>query len=265
MNPKRRKRRASNNLLKLIIALAVALAVLVTVVIVLDANKEDKPDTPTQETKPGATVSTTAPTVTVGTEATGSAATEPSETVAAEPSETGAAAQPTGAQTTAPSAAETKPVVTQLVATQPVETKPVPKGEAAIYVESTQVKKDAGEVAVNIRIRNNPGILGAVVKVSVDDKVFSLAEGRKTQYPGLTLTAPGPAATGSPYTFMLDALELTGDDRQDGTLFTIVFKLRDDAAAGTYQVELSCDKGAVFDEKYKDVKVVLENGTITVG
>ena len=133
-----------------------------------------------------------------------------------------------------------------------------------IYAESVTVSKGTDQVTVNIRIMNNPGIMGAVLKVSVDDQVFAFAEGKKTQYPGLTLTAPGSGTTSSPYTFMLDALELTDDDKADGTLFSITFTVKDTTAVGSFQVAVAYDEGAIFDEAYADPQVMLENGTITI-
>lgn len=133
-----------------------------------------------------------------------------------------------------------------------------------IYAESVTVNKGNNEVSMNIRVRNNPGIMGAVLKVSVDDKVFAFAEGKNTQYPGLTLTPPGSKTTASPYTFMLDALELSGKDQKDGTLFTITFKIKNPRATGNFQVGLSYDEGDIFDEDYQDPRVVLENGIITI-
>jgi hypothetical protein len=106
--------------------------------------------------------------------------------------------------------------------------------------------------------------MGAVLKVSVDDKVFGFKEAAKLKYPGLTLTTPGPKATASPYTFMLDALELSEEDKEDGTLFTVTFKVGDDAATGKYDIKLSYDNGAIFDEDYEYPKVCLENGSITI-
>ena len=136
--------------------------------------------------------------------------------------------------------------------------------KAVIYAEHVEVNKGTDEVTMNIRIINNPGIMGAVLKVSVDDKVLSFKEATKTEYTGLTLTSPGLKTTTSPYTFMLDALELSKEDKKDGALFTITFKANEGATAGKYKVELSYDKGAIFDENYKEPKIYLENGTITI-
>ena len=133
-----------------------------------------------------------------------------------------------------------------------------------IYAEDITVNKGTGEVTVNIRVVNNPGIMGAVLKVSVDDTMFAFERGSKTQFPGLNLTVPGSGVTASPYTFMLDALELSGDDRKDGTLFSVTFKVKDTSVTGTYNVTLSCDNGAIFDENYHAPNAVLGKGTITI-
>lgn len=136
--------------------------------------------------------------------------------------------------------------------------------EATIYVESVTVKKGAQEVDVNIRVANNPGIMGAVLQVSVDDQVFALNGSYKTEYPGLTLTTSGPGVKTSPYTCLLDALEISEADKKDGTLFTLTFKIKDTDKKGTFAVTLACKEGAVFDENQKDVPLVLQNGTITI-
>ena len=133
-----------------------------------------------------------------------------------------------------------------------------------ISAESVTVNKGTGEVTMNIRVVNNPGIMGAVLKVSVNDDVLAVSGASKTGYPGLTLTAPGSAATSSPYNFMLDSLELSADDKKDGTLLTITFKIKDTSVTGKYDVKLSCNQGGIFDENYNDLEVTFVNGSITI-
>lgn len=133
-----------------------------------------------------------------------------------------------------------------------------------ISAESVTVNKGTGEVTMNIRVVNNPGIMGAVLKVSVNDEVLGVSGANKVGFPGLTLTAPGSAATSSPYTFMLDSLELSADDKKDGTLFTITFKIKDTSVTGKYDVKLSCNQGGIFDENYNDLNVTFVNGSITI-
>ena len=133
-----------------------------------------------------------------------------------------------------------------------------------ISAESVTVNKGTNEVTMQIRVVNNPGIMGAVLKVSVNDDVLAVSGASKTGYPGLTLTAPGSAATSSPYNFMLDSMELSADDKKDGTLFTITFKIKNTSVTGKYDVKLSCNQGAVFDENYNDLNVTFVNGSITI-
>ena len=133
-----------------------------------------------------------------------------------------------------------------------------------IYVGSATVDKGAETVTISVRIRNNPGIMGAVLRITVDDQVFAFASGAKSQFPGLTLTSPGSGVTASPYTFMLDAMELSDSDRVDGTLFTVTFSIKDLEATGTFNVGLTCDGGSIFDENYADPGVALSGGTITI-
>ena len=236
----------SKKLIKVLVALIVVAALVLTVMIILSGRRNETPDP--QET----TASTQAPTE----GATSGLPTEPSIPVETQPGETEPGA--TQPQTTQPGA-------TQPQATQPADTKPgAETTDPVIYAESVTVDKGADTVTVNICVRNNPGIMGAVLKISVDDKVFAFAQSKNTQYPGLTLTASGSGTPASPYPGVLDALALSDADKQDGTLFTVTFKVKDTAAAGQFDVKLSYDKGAIFDEDYNDPKVVLENGTITI-
>ena len=133
-----------------------------------------------------------------------------------------------------------------------------------ISAESVTVNKGTGEATMNIRVVNNPGIMGAVLKVSVNDEVLGVSSANKVGFPGLTLTAPGSAATSSPYTFMLDSMDLSADDKKDGTLFTITFKIKDTSVTGKYDVKLSCNQGGIFDENYNNLNVTFVNGSITI-
>lgn len=281
-----------SKIITIVIVALVAIALVVTMVFLLKGQPEDKPtqgDDTSQTTPSGDDSSVTDPTDDT-----------PSATDPTEPSKPTETSKPT--DTTKP-AVETFTVIFKDFDGTVLNTQKVEKGKGAtapadpkrenftfagwdksfnkitsdlvvtatytttktvIYAEHVSVNKGTGEVTMNIRVLNNPGIMGAVLKVSVDDKVLGLKEATKTEYPGLTLTSPGPKTTASPYTFMLDALELAKEDKKDGTLFTITFKVKDTAATGKYDIKLSYDNGAIFDEDYKDPKVCLENGSITI-
>ena len=133
-----------------------------------------------------------------------------------------------------------------------------------IRVQSVEVDKGTGEVTVDVMVYNNPGIMTATLTVTVDDDVLGFKRASKTGYPGLYLTAPGSRQTESPYNFLLDGMELTDEDKVDGTLFTITFTIKDTTVTGTYDIELSYVDGDITDENYESLEVTLENGTITI-
>lgn len=272
----------------------VAIALVVTMVFLLKGKPQDKPmqeDETTQTDTPPADLPETDPTDTPVPESTPKPA-EPSKP--ADTSKPAAPAKPAvttytvtfksydgkvlktqtvekGKAATAPDAPhrenftfkgwdkDFKKVTSDLVVTATYSTT-----KSVIYAEHVSVNKGTGEVSVNIRVANNPGIMGAVLKVSVDDTVLGFKKASKTAYPSLTLTSPGPKTSASPYTFMLDSLELTDEDKKDGTLFTVTFTVKNPAATGKYDIKLSYDSGAVFDENYKDPKVCLESGSVTI-
>ena len=150
--------------------------------------------------------------------------------------------------------------------TQPVQdtNQDTKSGGTVISVESVTIPKGTDVATVNIQVANNPGIMGAILKISVDDQVFGFDSGTQIGFPGLTLTSPGPSVTSSPYIFMMDAMELSDSDRCDGTLFAVTFKVKDADVTGEFEVSLSYEEGAIFDEEYIDLDVTLVNGTITI-
>ena len=269
------------SLITIILVLVVVIALAVTLVVLLNRDKNDLPSTDgtTQSTEPSGTegadptAGTTDPTdATKPTEAADPAVTTYTVTFKDHDGKVLKTQKvEKGKGATAPSDPKRenftfagwdksfKKITSNLVVTATYTTT-----KTVIYAEHVSVKKGTGEVTMNVRVINNPGIMGAVLKVSVDDKVLGFKEATKTEYPGLTLTSPGPKTTASPYTFMLDALELAEEDKKDGTLFTITFKVKDTTATGKYDIKLSYDNGAIFDEDYKDPKVCLENGSITI-
>lgn len=261
----------SKSLIAIIIALVVVLALAVSLVVLLNRDNNDLPPTDgtTQSTDPAGTKpNATEPNATEPTKLTTYTVTfrdHNGKILGTQTVEEGKAAsapeQPSREHFTFAGWDKTFDKVTgDLVITATYTTT-----RTVIYAESVTVNKGAKQATVNIRVLNNPGIMGAVLKIAVDDKVFTFAEGKNTQYPGLTLTCPGSGTTASPYKFMLDALELSADDEKDGVLFTVTFNIKDSAQAGSYDIAVSYENGDIFDKNYKDPKAVLENGTITIG
>ena len=145
----------------------------------------------------------------------------------------------------------------------------VPKEEVlptglTIQAQKVTVDKGTGEVTVDVMVYNNPGILTATVIVEVDDDVIGFKKASKTEFPGLNLTAPGSKQKESPYNFLLDGMELTDEDKVDGTLFTITFTIKDTTVTGTYDIVLSYVDGDITDENYEPLDVTMVNGSITI-
>lgn len=136
--------------------------------------------------------------------------------------------------------------------------------QPVIYVQSQTIAQGTNEVTIQVGVRNNPGIMGAELKLNVDDTVFGYKKVQKTGFPSLSLTPSGSGKTTSPYTFLLDAVDLTDADRRDGVLFTITLTVKDMDAVGIFDVTLSYEDGAIFDEYYNTPSVVMEKGTITI-
>ena len=99
---------------------------------------------------------------------------------------------------------------------------------------------------------------------SVNDDVIGFKRATKTEYPSLYLTAPGSRQTTSPYNFLLDGMELTDEDKVDGTLFTITFTIKDPDAVGVFDINMSYVEGDISDENYEYLDVAIENGKITI-
>ena len=145
----------------------------------------------------------------------------------------------------------------------------VPKEEVVptgltIKAQNVTVDKGTGEVTVDVMVYNNPGIMTATVTVEVDDDVIGFKKGSKTEFPGLYLTSPGSKQKESPYNFLLDGMELTDEDKVDGTLFTITFTIKDTTVTGTYDIALSYVDGDITDENYEPLDVTMINGSITI-
>jgi hypothetical protein len=156
------------------------------------------------------------------------------------------------------------PVMLQWRTENIVPREPATPTGLTIRVESVEVDKGTGEVEVDVLVFNNPGIMTATLTVAVNDDVIGFKRAVKTEYPSLYLTAPGSRQTESPYNFLLDGMELTDEDKVDGTLFTITFTIKDPDAVGVFDINMSYVEGDITDENYEYLDVTIENGKITI-
>ena len=127
----------------------------------------------------------------------------------------------------------------------------------------TKTAQRGQEVRILVSVRNNPGILGAALKLSFDDSVLTLVSAENgAAASALTMTPPGKFHNGC--RFVWDAMELEDGDIQDGEFLVLTFRVAENAPAGHYAVELSGRNGDIFDKDWNDLTPAFSQGGITV-
>lgn len=135
--------------------------------------------------------------------------------------------------------------------------------EAKISVESLYAKPGTN-VVVKVSIKDNPGILGAVLKVSFDDKNMTLVKAESGEaFSALTFTAPGKF--GESNTFSWDGQDISENDIADGEILKLTFKISDNAIIGDcYNVKVTYNSSDIVDSNLNIVKLTSENGEINI-
>ena len=129
-----------------------------------------------------------------------------------------------------------------------------------IYVEKVSAENGDKNIQVPVSIANNPGIMGMVLTVSYDESVMTLKGGTAgSALSGLEMTAPGKLGSGCKFGW--DGMqEVTGN----GEILILTFDIKDSAAAGTYDIQISYGAGDIFDDEYNDLPIEMRKGTMTI-
>ena len=129
-----------------------------------------------------------------------------------------------------------------------------------IYVEKVSAENGDKNIQVPVSIANNPGIMGMVLTVSYDESVMTLKGGTAgSALSGLEMTAPGKLGSGCKFGW--DGMqEVTGN----GEILILTFDIKDSAAAGTYDIQISYGAGDIFDDEYNDLPIEMRTGTMTI-
>ena len=134
-----------------------------------------------------------------------------------------------------------------------------------IAIDNIQVSKETAEVTFDVCVKNNPGIMNMVLSMTIDDTVFNLKTATKGEaLPSSSFTAPGSQVISSPYRFLLDAMEITEEDKKDGVIFTVTLSIDDLGAIGEYEIKLSYIDGDIVDENFDSIDMAIENGRIVI-
>ena len=134
---------------------------------------------------------------------------------------------------------------------------------AVITVESVSAAPGA-TVDVVVTIENNPGILGASVKLEYDSGLTLIGATAGEAFSPLTFSKPGKYT--SPCIFGWDGQELSVEQIKDGTILTLQFQIDANAESGNeYDVKLSYEPGDIVDfDDLQPITVDMVNGVVSV-
>ena len=139
-----------------------------------------------------------------------------------------------------------------------VSEKTIPEDAPQIVVNS--VKTTAGStVEVKIELKNNPGILGAVLGIAYDEGLELISAEKGVALASLDFTKPGSFE--SPCNFAWDVLE--GQDTTDGVVLVLTFRVLENAMDGDkYNIYVTWISGV--DEDLNPVDMATMNGEISI-
>ncbi len=131
-----------------------------------------------------------------------------------------------------------------------------------ITVENTSAEIGS-TVKVGIKIANNPGILGATLKITYDENLTLVDSEAGAAFAALDMTKPGRYVSGC--NFVWDAQELQPEDILDGEILVLTFEVSDSATANqSLGISVTCDSDDVFDGNFETVPLNLVSGRILV-
>lgn len=132
--------------------------------------------------------------------------------------------------------------------------------EPTIYVES-KTFAPGEQVKVNVNVSNNPGIAGAILKISYDSKLTLIGAENGEKFAKLSFTKPGNF--GNPSTFLWDSE--SGQVSDDGTILTLTFNVSDDAKPNeNLKIGVSCSQGDIYNENLDDVDFKMIEGFVSL-
>ena len=135
--------------------------------------------------------------------------------------------------------------------------------QTAIITVDSNSAKPGSTVDVNITIKNNPGILGAVLTVESDIGLTLTNAKNGSAFEKLTLAKPGKFTNRN--IFSWDGESISTEDIKDGTILTLTYLIDENATVDTkYSVTVSYEYGDVIDADLDLVSLDITNGNISV-
>ena len=134
-----------------------------------------------------------------------------------------------------------------------------------VITADTVVAQPGDTVAVNLTIKNNPGILGMTLKVTYDESKLTLtgvANGNTMSY--MTFTTPKDLSSGCHLPW--DAIDVPVDGVKDGVIATLSFQVSEGVAENEeIKIDISYDAGAIIDNDLNPLNIDMIDGKICVG
>lgn len=137
------------------------------------------------------------------------------------------------------------------------------ESDTVITVDKVYASPD-GTVDVNVSIKNNPGILGAVLSFSYDNDYLTIEKATAGDaFSSLTLTKPGKFV--SPSKFSWDGESISEQDIKDGIILTLTFKISENAEPGSnLDVKVSYERRDIVDGSLSAVNPQVKSGSIQI-
>ena len=126
----------------------------------------------------------------------------------------------------------------------------------------SEVEGKAGEtVSVTVSMKNNPGITSTKVKVGYDASALELLEYAQGDFSASGYSWGNIAKN----PFVINWCDMINPNNTAELLATLTFKIKDDAAAGTYPLTLEYDnEGDIYNENWDTVIFGADEGAVTV-
>ena len=138
---------------------------------------------------------------------------------------------------------------------------PEPNPDEPQIVVSSAKAFPGKTVKIDISLKNNPGLVGAILSISYGD---GLTLQSVTDSGLLANSAHGPLPAGNPYTVSWDDSVRSDNITADGVLTTLEFLVAEDAQPGEITVSVSYSEGNIYNADLDDVKFRVCDGHVNV-
>lgn len=115
-------------------------------------------------------------------------------------------------------------------------------------------------VTMTFTIENNPGIAGAEIIISFDERLTLVGAEAGDAFSALTYVEPSYYR--NPTIFMWDSESLNDEDIKDGIILELTFHTPD-GVEDDFPVTITYESGNVFDKDFNSMELTIDNGCIT--